>query len=413
MQPTNYYDIIIIGAGPAGLSAACAIDGKNNHTLILEKNESAGKKLLLTGNGRCNICHTGTISELLEHFNESKFFLKPAFFIFPPEKLFGLLQKYDIDFITEKDGRIFPSTEKAKDVLSAFLKIINDNNINFIYNSTADKISVQTDNNQAYNFIIVCSSQNYYAKKIILAGGGSSYPQTGSDGNCFHIAADIGHAIINPEPGLTPLIIQDNPLAELSGISFSSAAVKIIRKSKTVYSDKGELLITHKGLSGPIILNSSRFFKDGDFFKISFSGKDYEIEKKNCVRFLHENSGFSLKKLLIDYFKLSERFILYALNSASVSSSSLAGDISKESKNSILEFILNYTVAPKKSGFENAMITIGGVSKNLINPKTLESRIIPKLFFAGEIIDYDADTGGFNLFAAIATGFCAGFSASD
>ena len=412
----HYYDILIVGAGFAGMSAAAAINSKKYKVAVLEKNSEAGKKLLLTGNGRCNICHNGTIDELLMHYYDSANFLKSSFYSFPPEKLFDFFGRAGITFKTEDDGRIFPASNKALEIRNTLLEFLKENNINVIYKTVVEKLTYNFEKNiedSSNLFYLQCGNELYTAKKIIIASGGRSYPHTGSDGSGYSLSAEIGHTLITPAPGLAPLIIPENPLAELSGLSFTSANAKIVRNNKIILSQKGELLITHKGISGPLILDISRFFINDDCLYISFSGSCFEKEKKACIHFLHENSGKPLKKALADYFKLPERLILLAMKTNGASSSMLCGETSKEKKTAILDFILNFKAIPIKTGFEEAMVTVGGISKNQINPKTMESRILKKLFFAGEIIDYDGPTGGYNLYAAFATGMLAGRSAGS
>ena len=392
------YDIAVIGGGPAGIMAAIA-SGKTSNVILLEKNSSLGKKLLLTGGGRCNITNNKPPKKLLTFFDE-KNFLKTSFYTFTNEDLFDL---FDFGFIEEDNNRVFPESEKSIDVLKGLEKHLD--NVEVRLNYEVKKI---TD-----NFII---NDEIKAKKVIIATGGVTYPQTG---------CSIDNYLLTEEPltkikyGLSPLITKED-LSGIAGITLNNVECSY-KKSKV----KGNVLISHVGLTGPGIIDlSSRISKDIDY---DILDDDYDLSCEINIDltpdFSHEelknkfNEDFQIKgkTQIKNYLKnlLTNNFIEYFLNRINIAPDTQLSRINKKSKNRLVENLKRFTLEIVDFNRDLAKVTIGGIELENINPKTMESKITPNLYFAGEILDLDGPTGGYNLKIAFSTGYLAGLSAGE
>ena len=392
------YDIAIIGGGPAGMMAAIACP-KDLKVVLLEKNSSLGVKLLLTGGGRCNITNNKPLKKLLTFFDE-KNFLKHSFYTFTNEDLFSL---FDFDFIEEDNNRIFPESEKSIDVLNGLKKHLKDVEIRYDY-----EVRKITD-----NFII---NDEIKAKKVIIATGGVTYPQTGCDSSNYFLT-DM--PLTKIKYGLSPLVTKED-LSAIAGITLKN--VECIYKKTRV---KGDVLISHVGLTGPGIIDlSSKISKDLDYDLLEDKS---DIRCEVSIDLLPELSREDLKsKLSNDFSKkgktqiknylkeyLTNNFIEYFLNSIDLASDTQLSRINKKSKNRLVENLKRFTFEIVDFNKDLAKVTVGGIELKNINPKTMESKITPNLYFAGEVLDLDGPTGGYNLKIAFSTGFLAGKSASE
>ena len=392
------YDIAVIGGGPAGIMAAIA-SGKTSNVILLEKNSSLGKKLLLTGGGRCNITNNKPPKKLLTFFDE-KNFLKTSFYTFTNEDLFDL---FDFGFIEEDNNRVFPESEKSIDVLKGLEKHLD--NVEVRLNYEVKKI---TD-----NFII---NDEIKAKKVIIATGGVTYPQTG---------CSIDNYLLTEEPltkikyGLSPLITKED-LSGIAGITLNNVECSY-KKSKV----KGNVLISHVGLTGPGIIDlSSRISKDIDY---DILDDDYDLSCEINIDLMPDftreelknkfNEDFQIKgkTQIKNYLKslLTNNFIEYFLNRINIAPDTQLSRINKKSKNRLVENLKRFTLEIVDFNRDLAKVTIGGIELENINPKTMESKITPNLYFAGEILDLDGPTGGYNLKIAFSTGYLAGLSAGE
>jgi len=383
------YDVIIIGAGPAGLFCARNI---SSSILIIDKMKMPGQKLLLSGTGQCNFTHTGEINEFLTHYGDHGAFLKPAIREFSNKDCIQLFKDNGIPVDITEEGKVFPKSRKAKDVLD------------FLLNSKNDEIlidesitSIQKNNS---GFTVKTETSIYSSKYLVIATGGKSYPHTGSDGSGYHLAELLGHTIIPPKEALTPVYIKNFPLKELSGISIENATVQIWHDNKKIKENKGDLLITHFGFSGPVILDASRWMKKGDILKISFIPfKMEDFEQLILEKSITE--GGKLISNVITEIDIPDRLVK-KLTPNSVKCSQLT----VEQRRSIVKSFCEYEVQINKLGsFQVAMATAGGVSLDEVNRKTCESKICPGLFFCGEVLDIDGDTGGYNIQAAFSTAY--------
>ena len=392
------YDIAVIGGGPAGIMAAIA-SGKTSNVILLEKNSSLGKKLLLTGGGRCNITNNKPPKKLLTFFDE-KNFLKTSFYTFTNEDLFDL---FDFGFIEEDNNRVFPESEKSIDVLKGLEKHLD--NVEVRLNYEVKKI---TD-----NFII---NDEIKAKKVIIATGGVTYPKTGCSIDNYSLT---GEPLTKIKYGLSPLITKED-LSGIAGITLNNVECSY-KKSKV----KGNVLISHVGLTGPGIIDlSSRISKDLDY---DILDDDYDLaceinidltpdfSREELKNKFNEDFQIKGKTQIKNYLKnlLTNNFIEYFLNRINIAPDTQLSRINKKSKNRLVENLKRFTLEIVDFNRDLAKVTIGGIELENINPKTMESKITPNLYFAGEILDLDGPTGGYNLKIAFSTGYLAGLSAGE
>lgn len=392
------YDIAIIGGGPAGIMAAIA-SSKTSNVILLEKNSSLGKKLLLTGGGRCNITNNKPPKMLLS-FYDKKNFLKHSFFTFTNEELYSL---FDFDFIEEDNNRIFPESEKSIDVLKGLEKHLDNVEIRLNY-----EVSEITD-----NFII---NDEIKAKKVIIATGGVTYPQTGCSIDNFSL---INEPLTKIKYGLSPLITKED-LSDIAGITLNDVECSY-KKSKV----RGNVLISHVGLTGPGIINLSSIISKEIDYDILDNDNDLSCEikidlmpaisREELKNRFDEDFQKNGKTQIKNYMKnlLTNSFIEYFLNRTNIVPNTQLSRINKKEKNRLIENLKRFTFEIVDFNKDLAKVTIGGVDLENINSKTMESKITPNLYFAGEILDLDGPTGGYNLKIAFSTGYLAGLSASE
>ena len=392
------YDIAVIGGGPAGIMAAIA-SGKTSNVILLEKNSSLGKKLLLTGGGRCNITNNKPPKKLLTFFDE-KNFLKTSFYTFTNEDLFDL---FDFGFIEEDNNRVFPESEKSIDVLKGLEKHLD--NVKVRLNYEVKKITG--------SFII---NDEIKAKKVIIATGGVTYPQTGCSIDNYSLTEE---PLTKIKYGLSPLITKED-LSGIAGITLNNVECSY-KKSKV----KGNVLISHVGLTGPGIIDlSSRISKDLDY---DILDDDYDLSCEINIDLTPDFSREELKNKFNEDFQtkgktqiknylkslLTNNFIEYFLNRINIAPDTQLSRINKKSKNRLVENLKRFTLEIVDFNRDLAKVTIGGIELENINPKTMESKITPNLYFAGEILDLDGPTGGYNLKIGFSTGYLAGLSAGE
>jgi hypothetical protein len=384
------YDLIIIGAGAAGLFLGANMDSKKN--LILESRSSPGKKLAITGSGMCNLTNCDEPTEFLSHFGGKKqiHFLKPAIRNFTTSMCRTWFELHGLQLVTREDGKVFPSDLDARSVIHTLEK----HNSTISYRNTVTQIRRENG-----LFILSTDTGEYTGRFVALACGGKSYAATGSDGSGYALAAALGHTIIQPRPALTAVSAPDCRLTELSGTSLQEIEIDFFHanEEKRYLHASGDLLFTHDGLSGPVILNNSRHIKDGDRLVISFAGREL----------LNHAMNSNAKKQISTTLRgvgLTSQISQLLLSELHIDPRTQTGQLRKKDRSSIIERVCSYTISSvKKKGFKSAMVTSGGVSLDEVNRKTMESAMVPGLFFAGEILDIDGDTGGYNLQAAWST----------
>lgn len=390
------YDVIVIGAGPAGLFAAANI--KNKKVLIIEKNKTAGKKLLLSGAGQCNYTNNCEINEFLQKYGDKGRFIKTALYNFTNHDALCFFKGKGLNSIVREDNKVFPSTFKAMDVLNILIDCVKHTEM--LFNTPAEKVSYDESKKVFY---IKTDTANFTCRNLIIAVGGKSYPNTGSAGDGYKFAKSLGHSIVDPKPALTPVYVEDYQFKELSGISFENIKISLFKNNKKAKEFTGDFLFTHVNISGPVIINNSRYMDAGDVLKVNFTSFNEDEFKVYFEKLILSSSKLSIKTAL-KRLNLPKRFIEKILEISDVDESLSCGMLGKSPRKYLIELFSAHPMKIKKLGDYNiAMSTKGGVSTAEINQKTMESKKIPRLYFAGEILDYDGDTGGFNIQGAFST----------
>lgn len=394
--------LIIIGAGASGLMSAASLKFSKN-VLILEKNNEAGKKLLISGSGQCNFTHAGSKNNLLKHYFEARNFLKPSIYTFSNEDCINFFQKNGLKIIIYSDGKVFPESLKAERIRNFLINKCLKNGVGINYQENVKSIDYKNS-----IFIVKTANNTYKANKVLIATGGKSYPKTGSIGDGYFLAEKLGHTIVRPKPALTPIYTKEIFVKELSGISFTERNISIIRNNKKIYNHIGDFLFTHKGLSGPGILNISRYIEKDDKILLSLvSYRNEEIFRKSFLNYCSQNPE-KLIKTIIHHQNIPEKLARIILDRLNIDDSLKTKEVKKKNYNKIIDNLINFSLTVKDLGdFNKAMLTCGGISLKEVNPKTMESRIIKNLYFAGEVLNIDGETGGYNIQAAFSTGVLA------
>lgn len=407
-------DVLIIGGGPAGLLSAMSAAGFSTENqrkiLILEKMPTPGRKLLIAGSGRCNLTSARRIQDFFSHYGarEKERFVKPALLNFTNLELLQLLQKNDLPCVQLNDGKIFPKSERSRDVLELFLRLCAD----FHVEIQCGEAAVSLEKSEDGTFLAhTDAGKRFRARRLIVAVGGKSFPTTGASGDGERFARQLGLALVPLRPALTSATVADYDLANCAGISFQEVSITLWRSGKKMASRVGDVLLTHRGLSGPGILDFSRDFLPGDVLKIAFVP---EMTDQELASLLQKNPQRDVGNLIRSEFALSGRFVVAALKNVGVDVSLKCGQITKTQRRTILALLTEFPFKIQSvGGFREAMATAGGIALSEIDRRSMESRKTPGLFFAGEVLDVDGDTGGFNLQFAFSSGFTAGKSALE
>ena len=412
--------VIVIGGGPAGMMAAIASSKSGNETILIEKNSNLGKKLLITGKGRCNITSSLNMEDFIANTPGNGRFLYSAFQNFTNQDIINMLKENGLEVKEERGNRIFPVTDRAADVLNCFISELKKNNVKVKTGVKVNKILIE---NGIVIGIELENKETISADKVILATGGKSYPATGSDGNGYKLAKDLGHTITEIKPSIVPLRADENLCGSMQGLSLKNVKITIKdeEKNKKIYDDFGEMLFTHFGVSGPTILSSSahlvRYKNIENLFNenkiklyVDFKPALNLDELDNRVLRDWENLKNKELKNSLDRL-LPQKSIMPIIKLSKISETKKVNEITKEERKRLVDVIKGVEVTIK--GFrpiDEAIVTAGGISIKEINPKTMESKLVQGLYFAGEIIDVDSYTGGFNLQIAYSTGYTAGIN---
>ena len=401
------YDGIIIGGGPAGMFAAIRAAEQGNRVLLIEKNDRLGKKLLITGKGRCNVTNACTAREVLENIPRNGRFLYSCMEACPPETVMAFLEDAGCKLKIERGNRVFPVTDRSASVLEALRNRMHRLGVTV---KTARAERILTDENGVCG--VQADGQRIPASWVILATGGLSYPATGSTGDGYKMAESLGHTIVPTEGSLVPLEEMGDDCAKMQGLSLRNVAVKLLdKKGKVLYKDFGELLFTHFGISGPTVLSASAHLKGEDCSLIIDLKPALEESKLDArlLRDLEQYKNRSMENALTDL--LPRTMIPVLLKKAEIPESLQANALTKQQRRTLLTLIKAFPVLiAGKRPVAEAIITSGGVKVSEVDPKTMMSKLVPGLYFAGEILDCDAYTGGFNLQIAWATAQAAGLS---
>lgn len=407
------YDVAVIGGGPAGLVAAAEAGRRGKSVVLIERNEKIGRKLMITGKGRCNVTNACyMLNDLIENVPTNGRFLYGAFSRFMPEDTMELFESLGVTLKTERGNRVFPESDKASDIVDALRKYINQNGVKIKHGRIVD---LKVENGE----IISAADEDkneYYASSFIIATGGKSYPLTGSTGDGYMLASKIGHRITQIKPSLVPLECEEEWCKSLQGLSLKNIEISVYDNEKftEVYRDFGEMLFTHFGVSGPVILSASSHIKDGNpgRYTINIDLKPALDFDKLDRRIQRDFSEFSNKAAVNALSNLLPRKLIpVIIDICGIPSDLRTNQITRETRHELVSVLKAMPVTVK--GFrpiDEAIVTSGGVDVRDIDPKTMRSKIIDNLFFAGEVIDVDAYTGGFNLQIAFSTGVLAGRS---
>ena len=401
------YDGIVIGGGPAGMFAAIRAAEQGNHVLLLERNDRLGKKLLITGKGRCNVTNACTAREVLENIPRNGRFLYSCMEACPPETVMAFFEDAGCKLKIERGNRVFPETDRSSSVLEALRNKMHRLGV-AVKTARAEKIL--TDENGVCG--VVADGQKIPASWVILATGGLSYPTTGSTGDGYKMSEALGHTIVHAEGSLVPLEENGDDCAQMQGLSLRNVGVKLTdKKGKVLYKDFGELLFTHFGVSGPTVLSASAHLK-GDDCCLTIDLKPALEESKLDARLLRDLEQYknrSMENALTDL--LPRSMIPVILRRAEIPETLQANALTKQQRRALITLIKAFPVKiAGKRPVAEAIITSGGIKVSEVDPKTMMSKLVNNLYFAGEILDCDAYTGGFNLQIAWATAQAAGLS---
>ncbi len=404
------YDIVVIGGGPAGMFAAITAARYGARVLLLEANDRLGKKLLITGKGRCNITNNCSAAEVLQNVPRNGRFLYSAMENCDPAFVMGFFEQNGCKLKTERGNRVFPVTDKSASVLECLKSMMHKYGVTVSYERVCGLIYADEQITG-----VKTASRTISCNRVILATGGLSYPATGSIGDGYKMAAEVGHTIVPAEGSLVPLETAGADHLEMQGLSLRNVGVRLTsEKGKVLHKDFGELLFTHFGVSGPTVLSASAHLK-GQNCKLIIDLKPALDEGKLNDRLLRDLETYknrSMENALTDL--LPRSMIPVVLRRCEIDSAMQANSLRKEQRRAIVQCLKNFEmVITGKRPVEEAIITSGGIKVSEIDPRTMESKIVSGLYFAGEIIDCDAYTGGFNLQIAWATAFAAGKSAID
>ncbi|WP_346967308.1 NAD(P)/FAD-dependent oxidoreductase [Clostridium perfringens] len=402
--------VIVIGAGPAGMMAAISA-AENHEVILLEGNERIGKKLFITGKGRCNVTNAKDISEFFDFIPGNPHFLYSALYTYTNIDVMNFFENAGVKLKVERGSRVFPNSDKSSDIISGLSRGLNEALVDLRLHS---KVKDVIFNNNKIEAVILENGSKVKGDYFIITTGGKSYPLTGSTGIGFDLAKKMGHTIVETKPSLVPIEIEESWVRELQGLSLRNIELKIKNKknSKVVYSGQGEMLFTHFGISGPLVLSGSRFIKDGERFEISLDLKPALEEKQLDLRIQKD-----FKKNLNKDFKnsldelLPKKLIPVIIELSKIDENKKVNSITKEERRTLLNLLKNLTFTVKGlRDIAEAIVTAGGVSTKEIDPSTMQSKIVDNLYFAGEVIDVDAFTGGYNVQIALSTGYLAGKS---
>ena len=402
--------IIVVGGGAAGLMAGGRA-GENGHEVhIYEKNDRLGKKIYITGKGRCNITNAGDIDDFMDNIPGNPYFMYSAFYTLDSKGTIDFFENLGVKTKVERGNRVFPVSDKAGDVVRALERYVKKNNVKLHLESPVKEVLVSDGKVKGIKLV---NGKEVEADAVIVSIGGLSYPGTGSTGDGYRFAKELGHKVTKLYPSLVPLKAKENWCERLMGLSLRNISIVIKNsKGRSIYKDFGEMLFTHYGVSGPVILSASRHLlgklDEGNTLTIDL--KPALDEKKLDDRLLRDFEKYinkDFKNALDDL--LPQKLIPVIIDLSGISPEKKVHDITKEERKRLCKLIKGLTITiTGVTGYNEAVVTSGGVDVDEINPSTMESKLIKNLYFAGEVLDVDAYTGGYNLQIAFSTGYCAG-----
>lgn len=403
--------IAIVGGGASGLVAAYFSAARGNDVVLFEKNEKLGKKIYITGKGRCNLTNDCTPEKYLENVVNNKKFMFSAINNFTPEDVIAFFEKNGLKLKTERGNRVFPSSDKASDVTKTLEKLILTAGVEIRLNEEVKEILAENGAIKGLR-----TNEGFFSfDSVVICTGGISYPLTGSTGDGYRFAESVGHTVTPLRPALTGIELSGNDYTEAQGISLKNVSLTAYAEGKKVYSDFGEMLFTHFGISGPIVLSCSSVINGIDSDKITVSidlkpALSADVLDKRLLREFAENKDKSVFNAIRSL--LPKNLVNLTLKRANVNNSKICSEITKKERETLVKTLKNLSFSVKGlRNLDEAIVTSGGVSVKEIDPKTMESKLCKGLFFAGEVIDVDCFTGGFNMQTAFSTGAQAGKNA--
>ena len=407
----NKYDCIVIGGGAAGLMAAITAADFGKNVLIIERNNRLGKKLLITGKGRCNVTNNCGIDEFMANIPTNPRFLYSAYSQFNSQDCMNFFERLGVKLTTERGNRVFPLGDKAGDIVSALEQAVKERSIT-VKNIRATELIIEDCTVKG----VKCQDVSFLADSVLIATGGMSYPKTGSDGDGYRFARQAGHTVIPLKPSLVPIVSEENYCAEKTGLSLKNVTLtlKDIKSRKTLYSEMGEMLFTHFGVSGPLVLSASSHIRnmENNRYKLEIDLKPALSEKtlearlqRDFAENINKDFANSLNKLL------PAKIIPVIVKLSGIPADKKVNQITKQERQNLVSLLKAFPITVKAfRPIDEAIVTCGGVKASEISPKTMESKLINGLYFAGEVIDIDGYTGGFNLQIAFSTGYAAGIN---
>ena len=403
--------VVVIGGGPAGMMSAIISAQQNNKVILLEKNEKLGKKLFITGKGRCNLTNDSSVENVINNVVTNSKFLFSALNEFSPSKVLDFFEDVGLKLKTERGNRVFPQSDKSSDVIKCLEALLIKNGVDIRLNTTVTDLIVTDDKITAVKYnggIINCDA-------VIVATGGVSYPKTGSTGDGYKFASKLGHNVITPKPALVGIQLKRTILSGNKELTLKNVTLSASADNKVLYKELGEVLLTDYGISGPLTLTCSSLINNRNLNDITFfiDFKPALSEEKLESRILRDFSQAKNSPIYLVLSKLIPSAIEYAvLTQAGINKQKKVSDITAVERKNLIKALKYLKIQPKSfRSIDEAIITSGGISVKNISPKTMESKLIKDLYFAGEVIDVDALTGGYNIQIALSTGYVAGKNA--
>ncbi len=409
------YDVIVVGAGAAGMMAAITAADKKFSVLVIEQKKQEGSKILVTGKGRCNITNDTDSAGVMKNVMSNRSFLYSALFAFPPSEIIRYFNNIGVATVTERGRRVFPQSGKAADVRDALVKQMQKSKVNVL---KRNKVTSAVKGNDGFYYVNVSDDDNvtdcFRCVNLILATGGMTYRSTGSDGSGYELAKKLGHTVTELKGALTGLLTKEKWVAETMGLTLRNVSLTVKKEVKALYKEQGELLFTHFGISGPIVLTASRYLLDTDYRNtVAVIDLKPALEHQTLYRRITSDMEKNASKKYANSLDalLPKSLIPVVIKLSGIDPDKVCNQITGEEKTTLVKLLKNLTLTVTSGmDIDDAVVTKGGISVKEINPSTMESKLSPHLFFAGEIIDCDALTGGYNLTIAFSTGYLAGKS---
>lgn len=402
-------NVIVIGSGPAGMMASISASKCGHNVTLVEGNNKIAKKLYITGKGRCNVTNNKTIDNFFDNVLTNKEFLYSALYTFTNEDTKRFVEEGGTKLKVERGDRVFPVSDKSVDIIKSFEKHLHNNKVKILLDSKVSKINVKDNQIES---LTLTNGKKIFGDHFIFATGGASYPLTGSDGKLFSEFTRIGHNVVKLKPSLVPIEIKEEWPTRIQGVTMKNVSMTLYKGNKKEISFQGDFIFTHFGVSGPIVLKMSRYIFDNESYSIkidlkpALDDKEFDLRlQKDFIKYSNKNFKNSLDDLL------PQKFIPIMIDLVKIDPDKKVNSITKEERKRIVEAFKHLVVNVKGlRPISEAIVTSGGVDVSEINPSTMKSKIIKNLSFAGEVMDVDAFTGGYNVQIAISTGFLAGSS---